>query len=149
MRWLTDAVDICVKARYLLLSSHAHYVCVHVFLCMLQGKQFFFPSVHARSHCVTVFFVHILCLRDTIPPSISLTAGNRRHLREAHGFYINQASVWCVNVYSRHVNRMLSASQHLSVRVLTCHQCSPSSSVRTSLLWAFPFCLDNKANWQV
>lgn len=149
MRWLADGV-ICIKAQYLLLSSLAHYVCVYVFLCVLQGKHFFFfPSVHARPHCVTVFLVHILCLRDTIPPCISLTAGNRRHLREAHGFYINRASVWCVNVYSRHVNRMLSASQHLSVRVLTCHHCSPSSSARTSLLWAFPFCLDNKANWQV
>lgn len=116
----------------------------------VAGKTFFFFLLYTHGLIVLMCcFVHILCLRDTIPPSISLTAGNRRHLREAHGFYINQVSVWCVNVYSRHVNRMLSASQHLSVRVLTCHQCSPSSSVRTSLLWAFPFCLDNKANWQV
>ena len=145
-RWWCDlhqsSIFVAVVSRSLCLC-----LCLPV---RVAGKTyFFFPSVHARPHCVTVFLVHILCLRDTIPPCISLTAGNRRHLREAHGFYINRASVWCVNVYSRHVNRMLSASQHLSVRVLTCHHCSPSSSARTSLLWAFPFCLDNKANWQV
>lgn len=134
------------------LSNLNIYLYVVVFSYTSTGHIFFFMLVwvlHAVHLLLCEHSVWKYAKKGWITVFISLSLGNRRHLMKTHAFLINGASVWCVNSYSRHVNRMLSATQHLSVRVLTCHQCSSSSSTQSSLSCTFPFCLDKKANWQV
>lgn len=64
MRWLADGV-ICIKAQYLLLSSLAHYVCVYVFLCVLQGKHFFFFLLYTHGLIVLLCFWCTFCAYET------------------------------------------------------------------------------------